>query len=172
MLQSSHRWFIYQSCLFLNGSNFEVDVIHESRHPALAGTRRISPAHPTYFSNGLSRLPNSKKKLSSEAAHQRPPLRAAVRSSHWAGDSSPVPASRKRYAVPGPPVHPPVPAPRKCYAVPAPPERPPVPAPRHCPLEAALRERPPSAHPSRAPPSARASRAPPLKCPRPQSALK
>ncbi len=45
--------------LFLNGSDFE------SRHPAPAGTRRVSPAYPTprtptYLSNGSHRLPNSK----------------------------------------------------------------------------------------------------------------
>ncbi len=33
--------------LFLNGSDFEVEEIPKSRHPAQAGTRRMSPAHPT-----------------------------------------------------------------------------------------------------------------------------
>ncbi len=51
--------------LFLNGSDFEVEEIPESRHPAPAGMRRVSPAHPTpraptYLSNGSYRLPNSK----------------------------------------------------------------------------------------------------------------
>ncbi len=33
--------------LFLNGSDFEVEEIPQPRHPAPAGTRRVSPAHPT-----------------------------------------------------------------------------------------------------------------------------
>ncbi len=43
--------------LFLNGSDWEVEAIPESCHPAPAGTRSASPAHPmprtsAYFSNG------------------------------------------------------------------------------------------------------------------------
>ncbi len=49
---------------FLNGSDEEVEEIPRPHHPTPAGTRRISPAHPTprpsaYLSNG-SRLPNPK----------------------------------------------------------------------------------------------------------------
>ncbi len=48
--------------LFLNGS---VEEIPRPRHPTPAGTRRISPVHPTprtsaYLSNGSYRLPNPK----------------------------------------------------------------------------------------------------------------
>ncbi len=43
--------------LFLNGSDWEVEAIPESCHPAPAGTHSASPAHPmprtsAYFSNG------------------------------------------------------------------------------------------------------------------------
>ncbi len=49
---------------FLNGSDEEVEEIPRPHHPTPAGTRCISPAHPTprhsaYLSNG-SRLPNPK----------------------------------------------------------------------------------------------------------------
>ncbi len=51
--------------LFLNGSDSEVEVIPESRHPTPAGTCGAFPAHPmprnsAYLSNGSPRLPNSK----------------------------------------------------------------------------------------------------------------
>ncbi len=54
--------------LFLNSSKFEVERIKKtskSRCPAPAGTRRISPAHPTprnstYLTNSSYRLPNPK----------------------------------------------------------------------------------------------------------------
>ncbi len=44
--------------LFLNGSDLEVEVIPESCHPAPAGTRGASPAHPMpRISTYLQRLP-------------------------------------------------------------------------------------------------------------------
>ncbi len=121
--------------LFLNGSDFEVEEIPESRHPAPAGMRHVSPAHPTprtptYLSNGSYRLPNSKNpsflRSSSIILSPEPPS-AAKSSPPATADSSPehapVPAPRKRFAVPAPPERPPVHAPPERPSVPAPSEQ-------------------------------------------------
>ncbi len=59
--------------LFLNGPDFEVQVIPKSRYPAPAGTRGASLAHPmlrasTYLSNGSPCLPDSKDPPKSPAS--------------------------------------------------------------------------------------------------------
>ncbi len=74
--------------LFLNVSDDEVEEIPLPRHPTPAGTRHVSPAHPTprtsaYLSNSSYRLPNHKDPPASKAASsslalsRRPQLRQA-----------------------------------------------------------------------------------------------
>ncbi len=132
--------------LFLNGSDEEVEEIPRPHHPTPAGTRRISPAHPTprtsaYLSNGSYHLPNPKHppclRSSSILLSPEPPSSAKPRPRAVALPS-PVPAlpeRRRESALPecprdaALPVRPPVPAPRQRPPVPAPRQRPPVPAP-------------------------------------------
>ncbi len=77
-------------------------------------------AHPSMLADSDSSLP--------AAAHTNP-------------EHAPVPAPRKRFAVPAPPLCPPVPAPRQCLLVPALPECPPVSTPPERPQVPALPER-------------------------------
>ncbi len=102
--------------LFLNGSDCVVEEIPESRHPAPAGTRRVSPAYPmprapTYLSNDSYRLPNAKRPpflqsssilLSSEpppTAKSRSPFAAHASLLPIAAHASPPPSA----ALPHPP---------------------------------------------------------------------
>ncbi len=89
---------------FLNGSDEEVEEIPRPHHPTPAGTRRISPAHPTprtsaYLSNGSYHLPNPKHppclRSSSILLSPEPPSSAKPRPQAVALPS-PVPALPER----------------------------------------------------------------------------
>ncbi len=97
--------------LFLNGSDFEVEEIPKSRHPAQAGTRRMSPAHP---------MPNPPPPFlwsSSILLSPEPPSMAKSRQLA-AADSSPLAAADSSTPAPAPPLRPPVHAPPECPPVP------------------------------------------------------
>ncbi len=100
--------------LFLNGSDFEVEEIPKSRHPAQAGTRRMSPAHP---------MPNPPPppppflRSSSILLSPEPPSMAKSRQLA-AADSSPLAAADSSTPAPAPPLRPPVHAPPECPPVP------------------------------------------------------
>ncbi len=82
--------------LFLNCSDEEVEEIPRPRHPTTAGTRRISPAHPT---PRTSRLPNHKDppclRSSSILLSPEPPSSAKP-----TGCCSPKPCTRAARAPP------------------------------------------------------------------------
>ncbi len=88
----------------------------------------LSQCKPAAVHGSPKPTAESMSSLPAESMASPPTVRMA--SQPVAAHSSPVPALRKRYAVPAPPECPSVPAPRKRYAVPAPPECPPVPAPQ------------------------------------------
>ncbi len=74
--------------LFLDGSDLEVEVIPEFRHPAPAGMRGASPAHPmprtsAYLYNGSPRLPNFKDPPKSPLS---PPFPSAPRCPRFPSD--------------------------------------------------------------------------------------
>ncbi len=108
--------------LFLNGSDDEVEEIPLPCHPTPAGTRRVSPAHPTprtsaYLSNGSYHLPNHKDPSpclrSSFILLSPEPPSSAKPSPRAVALPSPVPALPERTQVPAPRQRPPVPAPRQ-----------------------------------------------------------
>ncbi len=134
--------------LFLNGSDDEVEEIPLPRHPTPAGTRRVSPAHPTprtsaYLSNGSYRLPNHKDPpclRSSFILLSPEPPSSAKPSPRAVALSSPVPALPERPQVTALPKRPQESAPRQRPPVPAPRQRPPVAAPSQHPPVAAPRK--------------------------------
>ncbi len=120
---------------FLNGSDEEVEEIPRPHHPTPAGTRRISPAHPTprpsaYLSNG-SRLPNPKDPpclLSSSILLSPEPPPTAKQRPQAVALPSPVPALPERRRETALPERRRVPALPERRRVPALPERRRVPA--------------------------------------------
>ncbi len=155
--------------LFLIGSNEEVEEIPQSRHPTPAGTRRVSPAHPTprtsaYLSNGSYRLPNHKDPpclRSSFILLSPEPPSSAKPSPRAVALPSPVPALAERPQVSALAERPQVSALAERPQVSALAERPPVSALAERPPVSALAERPPvSALAERPPVSALAERPP------------